>query len=74
MKIIDNFRLLTLAALTSSCVVFPSDDPRPVADDPVCLYNRDLACVRVRVDENTPSATYDGRTYYFCKEKCREGQ
>ena len=32
-------------ALVGGCAVFRSDDLRPVAEDPVCLYNRDLACV-----------------------------
>jgi YHS domain-containing protein len=46
-------------------------DPRPVQVDPVCLHNRDLACVEVRVDEKTPRATYQGKTYYFCNDGCR---
>ena len=47
-------------------------DPRPIAEDPVCRYNRDLGCVRVRVDEKTPRTVYHGETYYFCNESCRE--
>jgi len=72
MKFISLSALFLLLPLASSCVVFPSNDTRPVAKDPVCLYNRDLSCVGVRVDENALRATYDGKTYYFCNEKCRE--
>ncbi len=46
-------------------------DPRPVAEDPVCLATGDLGCVRVRVDEKTPRAVWKGKTYYFCAEDCR---
>ena len=71
MKFVNLSALLILLSMASSCVVFPSGDPRPVAEDPVCLYNRDLSCAGVRVDENTLRATYGGETYYFCNEKCR---
>lgn len=37
----------------------------------VCRYNNDLACVCVRVNENTPRVEYQGRTLYFCSEDCR---
>ncbi len=46
-------------------------DPRPVAEDPVCKAEGDLGCVRVRVDERTPRASYRGATWYFCAERCR---
>ncbi|MBI4566255.1 MAG: YHS domain-containing protein [Planctomycetes bacterium] len=42
-----------------------------MAEDPVCLVNRDLGCLRVRVDEDTPRATYKGKTYYFCTRMCK---
>ena len=32
---------------------------------------RDLGCVRIRVTESTPRAVFEGRTYYFCSERCR---
>jgi len=63
---------LALAALCGCAPVGLKDaDTRPIAEDPVCLYNRDLPCVRVRVDEKTPRAEYRGKTYYFCTEDCR---
>jgi YHS domain-containing protein len=37
----------------------------------VCEKNADLACIDVDVDSQTPSYTYDGKTYYFCSNKCR---
>ena len=58
-------------ALLAGCASGP-EDLRPVAEDPVCLYNRDLGCVRVRVEETTPRATYRGKTYYFCRDTCRQ--
>ena len=37
----------------------------------VCEKNADLACIDVDVDSQTPTYTYDGKTYYFCSTKCR---
>jgi YHS domain-containing protein len=63
---------LALAALSGcSSVGDTAPDTRPIAEDPVCLYNRDLPCVHVRVDEKTPRADYQGKTYYFCNDGCR---
>lgn len=47
-------------------------DSRPLAEDPVCLAKGDLGCIRVRVDSSTPRAVYQGRTYYFCNDECRQ--
>ena len=65
---------LTLLALLAGCAS-PSG---AVVSTPgggeicqVCRYNRDLACVCVKVDESTPRAEYQGTTYYFCSEDCR---
>jgi YHS domain-containing protein len=71
---IPRFRSTLLAAmfLALGCAGRAAVDPRPIADDPVCRYNRDLGCVRVRVDEKTPHAVYHGETYYFCNESCKE--
>jgi YHS domain-containing protein len=60
--------LMAFALALGACA---SPDPRPTADDPVCLANGDLGCVCVRVDEKTPRSTYRGKTYYFCAERCR---
>ena len=46
-------------------------DSRPEAIDAVCLYNRDLGCVRVRVDASTPHTTHAGKVYYFCGDGYR---
>ena len=49
-----------------------SGDQRPVAVDPVCLFNRDLGCVNIHVDAATPRAEHAGKTYYFCNQACRD--
>lgn len=38
----------------------------------VCKSEGDLACVDVRVHDDTPRTTYQGETYYFCSEQCRK--
>ena len=38
----------------------------------VCKANADLACVDVVVDDQTPRYAYDGKTYYFCSNSCRD--
>jgi hypothetical protein len=38
----------------------------------VCKKNADLACVDVAVDDRTPRAVYQGKTYYFCSDDCRK--
>ena len=66
------FALCAGLLLAAGCAGKAAVDPRPIAEDPVCRYNRDLGCVRVRVDEKTPRAVYHGETYYFCNESCKE--
>jgi YHS domain-containing protein len=36
----------------------------------VCKLNADMACIDVDVDKDTPSYTYNGKTYYFCSKAC----
>ncbi len=63
---------LALAALLAGCATPPAkDDPRPVAKDPVCLYRRDLGCIDVRVDADTPRSEYGGKTWFFCSPDCK---
>jgi len=38
----------------------------------VCKKNADLACVDVTVDQNTPRYMYNGKTYYFCSNDCKQ--
>lgn len=65
--------MLTVATLLAQIACSNlQKDSRPEAIDAVCLYNRDLGCVRVRVDAATPHATHAGKVYYFCGDGCRE--
>jgi xanthine dehydrogenase accessory factor len=61
-----------IVLLFAGCAGSQRPDTRPIATDPVCLYNRDLGCVRVHVDDQTPRAAYAGSTYYFCSASCRD--
>ena len=38
----------------------------------VCKMNYDLACIDVTVDPKTPTCVYQGKTYYFCSDDCRD--
>jgi YHS domain-containing protein len=38
----------------------------------VCKSEGDLACVDVKVHDDTPRTEYMGKTYYFCSEQCRK--
>ena len=42
------------------------------AECAVCKANADLACVDVTVDDQTPRYDYNGKTYYFCSNSCRD--
>ena len=43
----------------------------PHAECLVCKHNADLACVDVEVEQDTPTYAYNGKTYYFCSNACR---
>lgn len=61
--------LLLLAPVLVGCRA-----PAPGAGEaecPVCRCEGDLACLVVRVEADTPSATLAGVTYHFCSEECR---
>lgn len=40
------------------------------ADCLVCVYNADLACIDVDVDDQTPTAEFAGQRFYFCSDEC----
>lgn len=64
--------MLCFTSATTSCVSYESThDARPHAMCNVCRCEGDLACVDVRVDENTPSLEWHGDKYYFCSSECR---
>lgn len=60
--------ILTALLLAGGCAAYSG----PVAEDVVCKSTGDLGCVRIRIREDTPRATYKGTTYYFCCEGCRD--
>lgn len=65
--------LLPFALLVLACTEVPDRDPASgCANCPVCLHNADLACVCVKIGPDTPKAEWDGRTWYFCSEECRQ--
>jgi YHS domain-containing protein len=66
-----------LAALfvvcAAACASIPARDPASgCANCPVCLHNADLACVCVKVEADTPRAEWNGQTWYFCSEECKQ--
>ena len=67
--------VLALAAMVlSSCETLPPlpSDSAPTAHCLVCRHNRDLGCLDVDKSASTPRYTYQGHTYYFCSDSCRE--
>ena len=67
------FSLLTIAL--AGCTAEQQSSvasTQPHAECLVCKKNVDLACVDVAVDANTPKVEYDGKTYYFCSDECRD--
>ena len=44
----------------------------PCSECPVCKAEGDLACLQVKIRPDTPRLEYQGRTYWFCSEACRE--
>ena len=60
-------------ALLSGCATLDSaHSSGPTATCWVCTHNNDLACVIVHLKDTTPRAEYEGQTYYFCSEGCRD--
>ena len=54
----------------SSTQVALKDRPRVV--DPVCAYYADMGCINIIMFDSTPRSVYNGSTYYFCSEECKE--
>ena len=58
--------------LLAGCASVPEPDPASgCANCPVCARHADLACVCVKVEADTPSCEWNGRTWYFCSEECK---
>ena len=74
MKNILNIAFAASLAFIAGCATSSHDDALiscPTATCRVCEYNNDLACVCVKVKDNTPKAEYAGATNYFCSQECR---
>jgi YHS domain-containing protein len=73
------FRVSILIVLfLAGCAAEPVPSTQPIhasaqghAECLVCKHNADLACVDLAVTDQTASATYNGRRYYFCSEDCK---
>jgi YHS domain-containing protein len=57
--------------LFAGCASVP-EPPSGCANCPVCQHQADLACVCVKIGENTPSCEWNDRTWYFCSEECKK--
>jgi YHS domain-containing protein len=66
------FITLLISLLAGCASNSPSADSRPHGQCLVCKYNADLGCVDIPVDETTPRLLYQGKTYYFCSNECRD--
>ncbi|HVT87439.1 MAG TPA: YHS domain-containing protein [Tepidisphaeraceae bacterium] len=70
------FMALGLALLSAGCAAeaAPTTQSANVihADCLVCKMNFDLACIDVAVDPKTPQYMYNGHTYYFCSDECKD--
>jgi YHS domain-containing protein len=62
--------LLSALAPVGACRTAPPPEG-PTAECLVCKHEGDLACVRVRVEADTPRCECGGETYYFCTEESR---
>ena len=72
--ILKLFALAAVLCLIAGCATQSKDAAQsgPAGICHVCRYNSDLACVNIRVKDSTPRTDYQGTTYYFCSEDCRE--
>lgn len=72
MKIVLSVICLAFAMIGCASTV---EQPKLAANQDacwVCVNENDLACVKVDVDEKTPTALYNGKTYHFCSEQCKK--
>jgi YHS domain-containing protein len=74
MKSFLSLVLLTVLAVVAGCATTgqQATTANGTATCEVCRYRNDLACVCVKVADDTPRTEYQGSTYYFCSEECRE--
>ena len=74
MKTLLAFAAAALLALASGCATTPkgtAQNSGPTDTCHVCRYNNDLACLCVKVKDNTPKTEHQGVAFYFCSEDCK---
>jgi len=73
-SLLHAFAALALLLAAGCATSYPevTGHPGDAAVCHVCRHNNDLACVCVDVTDKTPRTEYNGKTYYFCSDACRE--
>jgi len=72
------FRAIAISTLFCTAMIGCTSTPEPqhlsANQDTcwVCVHEHDLACMKVDIDDKTPSAVYNGKTYHFCSEECKK--
>ena len=64
--------LLAGSGCTTTGTQRAANDAAPHAECLVCKHEADLACLNVKITDQTPRYDYDGHTYYFCSTECRD--
>jgi YHS domain-containing protein len=79
LRVIATIALFSFVTIFAGCAANPQADTRSApatkpacAECLVCKKNFDLACVDVDVDATTPRTEYNGKTYYFCSDDCKQ--
>jgi len=62
---------ILMSAIGCATTKIQTQKGQQMAVDPVCAYFSDMGCINVAVTENTPQSTYEGKTYYFCNQRCK---
>ena len=62
---------LLLVPSLAGCAASPPPIAGVTAECLVCKHEGDLACICVRIEEDTPRCECAGETYYFCSEECK---
>ena len=65
--------LLALASASPACSAPRTHQLAPGhAECVVCASEGDLACLDVKIAADTPRTEWNGRSFYFCSDECRQ--